>query len=109
MRLLVGLVSAVLGALAGWFALALTVIAVSGPDRDGGIAMGAFFGIGPIGAVAGLVVGLVVFRKLGFVRATSPSPAEAEPPPADLSRPYAAVVLSIAAVLAAWVWFDLLR
>ena len=109
MRFLVGSVSAVLGLLAGWFALALAVIAVSGPDRDGGIAMGAFFGVGPIGAVAGLVAGLVVFRKLGGVRATPTPPTEDEPPPAELSRPYAAVVLSLAAVLAAWVWFELLR
>ena len=52
MRFILGLLSALLGALAGWSALAALVIALAGPDRDGGIAMGAFFDIGPIGGVA---------------------------------------------------------
>ena len=32
--------------------------------RDGGGAMGAFFNIGPIGAVAGFVAGVLLFIKL---------------------------------------------
>ena len=39
MRFIIGFLSGVLGMLAGWFALAALVIAVSGPDRDGGIAI----------------------------------------------------------------------
>lgn len=110
MRFVVGLVSAVLGMLAGWFGLALAIIAVSGPDRDGGIAMGAFFGIGPIGAVVGFVVGLIAFRRLGLVRTAVPDEGgQSAPTPSEISRPYAAVVLTIAACLALWTWVELLR
>ena len=111
MRFLVGSSSAVLGMLAGWFGLALAIIAVSGPDRDGGIAMGAFFGIGPIGAVVGFVAGLVIFRRFGHVRSAPNGAAHdgaAEPPPPELSRPYAAIVLTIAAGLVGWAWIELL-
>lgn len=111
MRFLVGSVSAILGMLAGWFGLALAIIAVSGPDRDGGMAMGAFFGIGPIGAVVGFVAGLVIFRRLGHVRPSPPAAADdgaAEPPPPELSRPYTAIVLTIAGGLAVWTWIELL-
>ena len=49
MRFIIGLLSGVLGMLAGWAGLAFLVVSLAGPDRDGGIAMGAFFQIGPIG------------------------------------------------------------
>jgi hypothetical protein len=48
MRIVLGFLSGLLGLLAGWFGLAFPVIAVVGPDREGGVAMGAFFDIGPI-------------------------------------------------------------
>jgi hypothetical protein len=44
--------------LAGWFGLAFPVIALARPDRDAGVAMGAFFNIGPLGALIGFGVGV---------------------------------------------------
>ncbi len=67
MRFIIGFLSGVLGLLAGWFALAALVVAVSGPDRDGGIAMGAVFTIGPIGGLIGFVAGVLLFIKIGQV------------------------------------------
>ena len=81
MRFTLGILSGVLGALAGWFGLAFLVISLAGPDRDGGIAMGAFFNIGPIGGLAGFVAGIWLFTKIGFVRDRAPSP-DAEKPDA---------------------------
>jgi hypothetical protein len=52
MRFIIGFLSGVLGMLAGWAGLAALVISLAGPDRDGGLAMGAFFNIGPIGGIA---------------------------------------------------------
>ena len=49
----VGLLSGLLGMTVGWFGLAMLVVALSAPDRDGGLAMGAFFDIGPIGGLVG--------------------------------------------------------
>ena len=43
MRAALGFLSGLVGMLAGWFGLAFLVIALAGPDRDGGVAMGAFF------------------------------------------------------------------
>ena len=42
MRFILGFLSGVMGLLAGWFGLAALVIGLAGPDRDGGVAMGAF-------------------------------------------------------------------
>src|SRR3954468_18860676 len=105
MRLILGLFSALLGALAGWSALAALVIALAGPDRDGGIAMGAFFNIGPLGALIGFAVGIWLFVKFGLVAQRAPSvispssePAIASslaPPAARISRSFAIVVLAI--------------
>ena len=66
MRFIIGFLSGVLGLLAGWSALAALVVVLAGPDRDGGIAMGAFFNIGPIGGVAGFVAGVWLFIKIGL-------------------------------------------
>ena len=67
MRFIIGFLSGILGALAGWFGLAMLVISLAGPDRDGGIAMGAFFQIGPIGGIVGFIAGVVLFAKFGMV------------------------------------------
>ena len=115
MRILIGLLSGILGMLAGWFALAILVIAVSGPDRDGGIAMGAFFGIGPIGGLIGFVAGILLFRRFGLSRRSAPSaptPADAPAPaaaPSHMSRPFAISVLLLAILLAWWGWYEFVR
>src|SRR4051812_28113109 len=98
MRLILGLLSALLGALAGWSALAALVIALAGPDRDGGIAMGAFFDIGPIGGVVGLIAGIWLFVRFGLVRNATPqpppeNPPTTPPPPPPPSSPLSSLVL----------------
>ncbi len=65
MRFIIGFLSGVLGLLAGWAGLAFLVIGLAGPDRDGGIAMGAFFQIGPLGGLLGFIAGVVLFIKFG--------------------------------------------
>ena len=67
MRIVLGFLSGVVGMLAGWFGLAFLVMALAGPDRDGGVAMGAFFNIGPLGALIGFGVGVWLFVKFGLV------------------------------------------
>ncbi|WP_426610020.1 hypothetical protein [Bradyrhizobium sp. McL0616] len=114
MRFILGLLSAVLGALAGWSALAALVVMLAGPDRDGGIAMGAFFDIGPIGGVVGLIAGVWLFVRFGLVRNAAPSPATETPsaaprPATRLSFPFAATVLLITAILGWWGWYELIR
>ncbi len=103
MRVVLGFLSGVVGMLAGWFGLAFLVIAMAGPDRDGGVAMGAFFNIGPVGALIGFGIGVWLFVKFGLVaRAAAPAPTR-------ISRPFAAVVLTIVAGLAWWAWYELIR
>lgn len=114
MRFILGLLSALLGALAGWAGLAALVVTLAGPDRDGGIAMGAFFDIGPIGGAAGLIAGIWLFMRFGLVRNAAPPPAaessEATPRPASrLSLPFAIPVLLIVAGLAWWGWYEFIR
>ncbi len=111
MRFVLGLSSALLGLVAGWFGLALAVIGLAGPDRDGGIAMGAFFQIGPIGGVAGLFVGLWLFRRFGLRRAAPVAPPiPAEPPTGRaISRPFAIAVIALAAGLGWWGWYEFVR
>ena len=67
MRIVLGFLSGIVGMLAGWFGLAFLVMALAGPDRDGGVAMGAFFNIGPLGALIGFGVGVWLFVKFGLV------------------------------------------
>src|ERR1700722_3913367 len=100
MRFILGLLSGLLGMLTGWFALAILVISLAGPDRDGGIAMGAFFEIGPIGGLVGFVIGVWLFIKKGIVRERA-SPADAALPIAAarlartrISRPFAVAILA---------------
>lgn len=107
MRFILGLLSGLIGLLAGWSGLAALVVALSGPDRDGGLAMGAFFNIGPVGGVIGLIAGIWLFNRFGVVRSHTPSPDAA--PRAPLSYPFAVTVLLIAAGLAFWAWYELIR
>ncbi|MDA9520251.1 hypothetical protein XI06_07760 [Bradyrhizobium sp. CCBAU 11434] len=114
MRIILGILSGLLGALAGWSALAALVVMLAGPDRDGGIAMGAFFDIGPIGGVVGLIAGVWLFVRFGLVRNTAPAPAgeipDAAPPGATrLSFPFAVTVLLVVAGLGYWGWYELIR
>lgn len=131
MRFIIGFLSGVLGMLAGWFGLAMLVIALAGPDRDGGIAMGAFFNIGPIGAFFGFIAGVLLFVKLGLVRksstpdaaqpdaAAAPAPVSAQPDaaaaPTPASEPrrvspiFAGLVLVIVGGLGWWGWYELIR
>jgi hypothetical protein len=112
MRLVLGFLSGLLGALAGWAGLAALVVLIAGPDRDGGIAMGAFFDIGPIGGVAGLIAGIWLFVRFGLVRPPL-LPAEisdAAPHRATrLSFPFAATVVLIVAILGWWGWYEFIR
>ena len=114
MRIILGILSGVLGALAGWFGLAFLVVSLAGPDRDGGIAMGAFFNIGPFGGLAGFIAGIWLFSKIGLIRAGAPSPAAEESgaatrPRTRISRPFAVVIVALAAGLAWWAWYELIR
>ncbi|MEW6148184.1 MAG: hypothetical protein ACOY3N_18705 [Bradyrhizobium sp.] len=65
MRILIAILFALIGLVAGWSALAALVIALAGPGNDGGIAMGAVFAIGPVGGLAGLIAGIWLFRRFG--------------------------------------------
>lgn len=128
MRFVLGSLSALLGLVAGWFALALAVITLAGPDRDGGIAMGAFFQIGPIGGIVGAIVGVWLFRRFGLGRTAagpngptalvtppggeSPIPdatATVAPTERAISRPFAVVVVALAAGLSWWAWYEFVR
>ena len=128
MRIVLGFLSGVVGMLAGWFGLAFLVIAFAGPDRDGGVAMGAFFNIGPLGALIGFGAGVWLFARFGLVAqgpvtqgaavAAEPSPAPADvsspavtvaPATARISRPFAVVVLAIVGGLAWWAWYEFIR
>src|SRR3984957_12538823 len=133
MRVVLGFLSGLLGMLAGWFALAMLVISLAGPDRDGGIAMGAFFDIGPFGGLVGFVIGVGLFIKLGIVRegvepgivregvslgivregvslpdAALPT-AAAPQARTRISRPFAVAILALAGGLAWWGWYELIR
>jgi hypothetical protein len=115
MRFVLGLLSGLLGMLTGWFALAILVISLAGPDRDGGIAMGAFFEIGPVGGLVGFVIGVWLFIKKGIVRERASPPDAALPIAAArlartrISRPFAVAILALAGGLAWWGWYELIR
>ncbi len=99
MRFVFGFLSGVLGALLGWFPLALLVINLT-PDRDLDTVVMAFFVIGPIGGVIGFGIGLWLFKKLGLVRDAVGT---------HVSRPYAIAILAIAAAMALWSWYEYFR
>jgi hypothetical protein len=103
MHFVLGLLSGLIGMLAGWSGLAALVVALSGPDRDGGVAMGAFFNIGPIGGLAGFIAGIWLFNRIGVVRDGAPAAG------ARLSYPFAVTILLLVAGLAYWAWYELIR
>ncbi len=115
MRIILGFLSGVLGMLAGWLGLAALVMGLSGSDRDGGIAMGAFFQIGPIGGLVGFVAGVMMFMKFGISRPaasssdTAPAGATRASTRTRISRPFAAIVLVVAGGLAWWGWYEFIR
>ncbi len=115
MRFIIGFLSGVIGLLAGWSALAAIVVALSGPDRDGGIAMGAVFNIGPIGGLIGFVAGVLLFIKIGIApqSASSPDAEQSSPTPAPartrVSPAFAIAILAITGGLAWWGWYELIR
>jgi hypothetical protein len=119
MRFILAILSGLIGMLAGWFGLAFLLIGLFGPDRDGGLAMGAFFNFGPIGGVIGFIAGVLLFVWKGITRENpqlqAQRPAEAvldhRPKPAitRISRPYAAVILAITVSLVSWAWYEFIR
>ena len=120
LRIIIGLLAGILGMLAGWAGLAFLVISLAGHDQDGGIAMGAFFQIGPIGGVIGFILGVWLFIKFGIVRQKSLPPDPQKPatkqpdaasPPVRtrISRPFAIVVLLVVAALSYEGWYELIR
>jgi len=115
MRFVLGFLSGLLGMLAGWFALAFLVTSLAGPDRDGGIAMGAFFEIGPFGGLVGFGIGVWLFVKKGIVREQASPPdaalqaAAVRPGRTHISRSFAVVILALAGGLAWWGWYELIR
>ena len=108
MRFIIGFLSGVLGLLAGWSGLAAIVVGLGGPDRDGGLAMGAFFNIGPIGGLVGFVAGILLFIKIGMVSqgASAPDAEQSDAVPAAartrMSPIFAIAVLALAGGLAWW-------
>jgi hypothetical protein len=113
MRFILGVLSGVMGLLAGWCGLAALVIGLAGPDRDGGLAMGAFFDIGPIGGLVGFAAGVLLFVKKGIVSQATSSPGGSDPAPAlartRVSPVFAAAVLLLAGGLAWWGWYEFIR
>ncbi len=115
MRFILGFLSGILGLFAGWFGLAMLLIGLSGHDQDGGIAMGAFFNIGPIGGIAGFIAGVLLFNWFGIVHksaaptGTEQSAAAAPPAQRSISRPFAIAILAIAGGLAWFAWYELIR
>ena len=119
MRFILGTLTGLLGMLAGWAGLAFLVVVLGGPDRDGGLAMGAFFNIGPIGGFAGFTAGVLLFVRKGIKREKPQLPAQGPPEaildhqptpaPTRISRPFAFVILTITGVLVGWGWYEFIR
>lgn len=103
MRVILGFLAGVVGMLAGWAGLAFLVVTLAGPDRDGGVAMGAFFTIGPFGAVIGFAAGVFLFVKFGL------GPRPTAPAARRISRPFAAALVVIVGTLAWWGWYEFIR
>lgn len=71
MTVIYALVAALFGAAAGWFASSflfyVIAVALGASEREGALAMGAVFGVGPVGAIVGAVAGagLVIYLRRG--------------------------------------------
>lgn len=71
MTFVYAILAAIAGAAAGWFGSAMlymsVMLATGASDREGALAMGAFFGVGPIGGVTGALAGagLVLYFRRG--------------------------------------------
>lgn len=70
MTIVYAVLAAIVGALAGWFGSAMiymsVMLATGASDREGALAMGAFFGIGPVGGIVGALAGaglVLYFRR----------------------------------------------
>lgn len=70
MTIVYAFLAAIAGAIAGWFGSATLymslMLATGASDREGALAMGAFFGVGPIGGVIGALAGaglVLYFRR----------------------------------------------
>ncbi|MEX0344519.1 MAG: hypothetical protein AB3N20_06320 [Rhizobiaceae bacterium] len=71
MTIILAILAGIAGAAAGWFASSLLYYAIAlglgASDMEGGLAMGAVFAIGPLGAVLGAVAGagFVIYSRRG--------------------------------------------
>jgi len=108
MRFLLGFLSGLIGMLAGWFGIAMLVVSLAGPDRDGGIAMGAFFQIGPIGALVGFISGLWLFSRFGLVERNI-SVAGTVSRQRRVALPFAVVLVVAAGSISWWTWYEFIR
>ncbi len=81
MTIIFAILAAIAGAAAGWFVSSLLYYAIAlglgASDMEGGLAMGAVFAIGPLGAILGAVAGagIVIYSRRGKDGAISPMPA----------------------------------
>jgi hypothetical protein len=114
-----GFLSGIVGMLVGWFGLASLALALAGPDRTGGKAMGPIFNISLLGALIGFALGVWLFVKFGLV-APSAAPAAAPasaaspgaavaPPKRRISLAFAVAVLAIVGGLSWWFWYEFIR
>jgi hypothetical protein len=103
MRFVLGFLSGVLSGVAGWFALAALWMALSGPDRNGDVAMAAIFVIGPFGGFAGFLAGVFLFWKLVVARQDAPGSRT------RISRAFAGAVIAGVVAWFAWLaWYELM-
>jgi hypothetical protein len=111
MRFVLGLLSGVLGMLAGWLSLGILVINLNAAGRDLGTVMMAFFEIGPVGGLIGFIIGVLLFTRLGLVRApATPRPgAVGARAGTHISRSLAIAILALAGGAAWWGWHEFLR
>jgi MFS family permease len=69
MRVILAILAGLVGAAAGWAATAFGALIISGylgmSDFEGGRAMTAFFGFGPVGGLLGLVAGIWLALRAG--------------------------------------------
>jgi hypothetical protein len=89
MRIFGAVLGAIAGAVIGYFAAFVVVypilVAIDGPDMDGGLAMGVAVGIGPLMAIVFAFIFLFLILRLTRPKtgpdAAAPEPVEGEPDP----------------------------